>query len=157
MSQAANTTPSTKHIWEIESFLKCPLIGACLSVEEHRRVLDKAGFPTRRLTPYQLHRAIVDHLDAKNRISSKVDNYLRFKYRHDIPALQALDEEAFKERWEVCLNTGKTDPAFFAAATRSGISESLLIEIFGDVHMLNHAQDWSFVQNGFSLSAVSPR
>ncbi len=139
MSQAATTTSSTKHIWEIESFLKCPLIGACLSVEEHRRVLDKAGFPTRRLTPYQLHRAIMDHLDGKNRISTKVDNYLRFKYRKDILALQDLNEDTFQERWKTHLATGKTDSAFLVAVTRSDISESLLIEIFGDLHMLNHA------------------
>lgn len=42
MSQEVTPASSTKHIWEIESFLKCPMIGACLSVEEHRRVLDKA-------------------------------------------------------------------------------------------------------------------
>jgi hypothetical protein len=139
MSRAVTPASSTKHIWEIESFLKCPLVGACLSVDEHRRVLDKAGFPARRLTPYQLHRAIMDHLDGKNRISTKADNFLRFKYRHDIPALQDLDEVAFKDRWKTCLSTGKTEAAFFVAATRSDIRESFLIEIFGDIHMLNHS------------------
>jgi hypothetical protein len=130
---------SLKHIWEIENYLKCPLIGACLIVEEHRRVLDKAGFPARRLTPYQLHRAIMDHLDGKNRISTKVDNYLRFKYRQDIPALQALDKVTFKDTWKTCLSTGKIEAAFFVAATRPDISETLLIEVFGNVHMLNHS------------------
>jgi hypothetical protein len=132
-------TSSLRHVWEIEGFLKCPLIGACLSIEQHRRILNKAGFPTKRSTPYQLHRAIMDHLDGKNRISIKVDNYLRHKYCHEIPALKDLDEETFMETWRVCMNTGKMFPAFFVAVTRPGMSEASLTEIFGDVHMLNHA------------------
>jgi len=37
------TTANFCPIWEIPSFLKCPLIGACLTIGEHEKILRKAG------------------------------------------------------------------------------------------------------------------
>jgi DNA polymerase III alpha subunit (gram-positive type) len=42
-------------------------------------------------------------------------------------------------RWKAYLYTGQMASIFFTAAIRFDISEASLTEIFGDVHMLNHA------------------
>ena len=128
-----------KHIWEIKGFLKCPVIGSSLCVNEHRRILNKAGYPTKRKTPYQLHQAIMANLDSRNPISVKVDNYLRYKYRNAVDDFKGLEEEAIMEKWRMGLETGNTAPIFYVAAVRKDLSANALEEIFGDIHMINHA------------------
>lgn len=137
--QIMENSSSLKHVWEIVKFLQCPVIGGSLSVEEHRKVLNKAGYPTKRKSPYQLHQAIMSHLGEKNRISLKVDNYLRYKYRNDIPAFKDLDEDTFMEKWKGSLETGNVTVMVYVAAIRRDMTETALDDIFGDIHMINHA------------------
>jgi hypothetical protein len=143
---------SLKHIWEIDNGLKCPVIGASLSVEEHRKVLNKAGYPTKRKSPYRLHQAIMIHLDSENRISVKVDNYLRHKYRNEILTLKNMNEETFMDNWRECLDAGKISAAFYVATARKDITATALDEIFGDVHMINHANLHAVNQSRRQLS-----
>jgi len=126
-------------IWEIQGRLQCPLIGACLTVSEHRILLQKGGLPSRRLSPYQMHRTVMEHLNDENRLSVKVDAYLRHKYRHSAPELLALDPEAFMEAWRESFRKGEIEPAFYAAAVRGDLSCACMSEVFGETHMLCHA------------------
>ena len=45
-----------KRIWEIDIYFKCPVIGACLSVQELKKILKKTGICIKHLNPYQLHK-----------------------------------------------------------------------------------------------------
>ena len=47
---------SSKPIWEIDIYFKCPVIGACLSVQELKKILKKTGICIKHLNPYQLHK-----------------------------------------------------------------------------------------------------
>ncbi|MGD9157109.1 MAG: DUF2325 domain-containing protein [Desulfobacteraceae bacterium] len=127
-----------KYVWEVDRHLCCPLIGGCLTIEEHKKVLNKAGLSTNRKRPYELHNIIMCNLDNKNKISLKVDNYLKHKYRKQIPALKKLDEKTFMEKWEKSLRTGNMEALYFVAAVRFDLSFDAIERIFGDVHMINH-------------------
>jgi len=127
------------HIWEIHTSFKCPVIGACLSIDEHRKVLKRAGYQVKKLKTHQLHRVVMEHLGYENRISGKVENYLRHKYRNAISKFVGLDEDEFIDEWSEAFRTGKMDGVFYVAATRDDLSTETLENIFGEVHMLCHA------------------
>lgn len=128
-----------RHVWEIHSSFKCPVIGACLTAEEHRKVLKKAGCQTKHLKPCQLHRIIMDHLNEENRISLKVDRYLRHKYRDSISAFASLDEDRFMSAWREGFQSGHVGRTFYVAGIKNNLSEESLREIFCETHMLGHA------------------
>lgn len=128
-----------KHIWEIMCFLKCPVVGTCLTIREQRRILKKARCSTKALRPYQIHTAIMERLDSKNRVSVKLDNYLKFKYRKDIPILRELDEDGFMRSWRRFFLTERMEAHLFVSAVRKDISTESIQEIFGEIHMLGHA------------------
>lgn len=136
--QAVSHTGDLKNLWEVDSHLMCPLIGGCLTIEEHRRVLNKAGCSTKRKRPYQLHNMIMSHLNEKNRISLKVDNYLKYKYRKEVPALKDISEKEFMNICNDSLQSGNIEAIYYMAAVRNGLSSTAIEQIFGDVHMINH-------------------
>ncbi len=127
-----------KHVWEVDRHLCCPLIGGCLTIEEHKKVLNKAGVSTGKKRPYELHNIIMCNLDDKNRVSQKVDNFLRYKYRKEIPSLRILDEGEFLKKWNRSMETGGMESIYFVAAVRNDLSSKIIEQIFGDVHMINH-------------------
>ncbi|CAN2047514.1 DUF2325 domain-containing protein [Candidatus Magnetomoraceae bacterium gMMP-1] len=127
------------NIWKIHPNFKCPVIGTCLSIEETKKVLKKAGVKTKRLTPYQLHKIIMCHIDEKNKISKKVDSFLKYKYRNILSNVIPLDENSFMEAWNKSLSTGEMDGYLYAAIIGQNLSKKNFITIFEDVHMLGHA------------------
>ncbi|MCK4486514.1 MAG: hypothetical protein KAU38_07120 [Desulfobacterales bacterium] len=45
-----------KPIWKIDRHFKCPVIGACLSVQELKKILKKTGICIKYLNPYQVQK-----------------------------------------------------------------------------------------------------
>ena len=138
LSSEAVSENRIKHVWEVERHLCCSLIGGCLTIEEHKKVINKAGFSTNKKRPYELHNIIMCSLDDENKMSKKVDNFLRYKYRKEIPWLIKLSEEEFKNKWNDFLKTGDMEAIYYVAAVRRDLSSKTIEQIFGDVHMINH-------------------
>lgn len=141
-----------KHIWEIEYYLKCPVVGTCLSIGEQRKILKKARHTTTGLKPYQIHGAIMERLNSKNTISLKLDKYLRHKYRKDIPLLLDLNEERFLNSWSIFFMTERMEALFFVAAIRKDLSDEFIMEIFGEIHILGHTNISRAVKHGQELN-----
>jgi len=118
---AAEMNDRLNHIWNIHSSFKCPVIGACLDINEHRKVLKRAKCQIKKLKPHQLHRMIMENLNDQNRISQKVDSYLRYKYRDSIAELADLDEDEFFAIWKKAIQSGKMDEVFYIAAMRTDL------------------------------------
>lgn len=139
ISDTPAAEPDTrKKIWEVESHLRCPLIGGCLTIDEHRRVLNKAGCTTKRKRPYELHSMIMSSLNNENVISRKVDNFLCYKYRRDAYSLLRLDEDQFMDMWNLRIESGDIEVLYYAAAVKNNLSSQAIEQIFGDVHMISH-------------------
>ncbi len=132
------------HIWQIHRSFKCPVIGACLDIDEHRKILKRARCQIKKLKPHQLHRVIMESLSDQNKISQKVDNYLRYKYRDTIIELADLDKDKFFAIWKKAIQSGKTDGVFYdgvfyIAAMRKDLPAEYVEDIYGETHMLCHA------------------
>ena len=138
LSKESGSAVGLKRVWDVYPYLKCPLIGMCLSLEEHKRILKKTGHSIKRLDAYELHRSIKRYLDGENRVSLKVDRYLSHKYRADLVELSNLCEDAFMATWRGRLMCGKIEEIFFVACVRGDLSEESLSEIYGEVHMAGH-------------------
>lgn len=128
-----------KSIWEVEQSYRCPLIGSCFDENEHKRILKKAGYQIKGMKLHEVHGYIMRNLHDENRISLKVEHYLRRKFRDLILTFGQLDQEKFRQQWNHSLQTGEFGGLFYIACIRRDLSESLLEDIFGDVHMLSHA------------------
>ncbi|QTA86986.1 DUF2325 domain-containing protein [Desulfonema magnum] len=139
MKSFKNEEVRPNFIWEIHPHFKCPVIGACLSIAEHRKLIKKLGYQTKRLTSYELHRIIMEHMNKENRVSLKVERYLRHKYQNSVSSLFDLDADQFMEEWRNAFRQGDLDGPFYVAAIRKNLSEEHLKEIFGEIHMLSHA------------------
>ena len=138
-NSAAGTNDRLNHIWQIHSSFKCPVIGACLDINEHRKVLKRAKCRLKKLKPHQLHRIMMENLNDQNRISQKVDSYLRYKYRDSIVEFADLDEDEFFAIWKKAIQSGKMDGVFYIAAMRKDLPVEYMEDIFGETHMLCHA------------------
>jgi len=138
-------------IWDIHCNLKCPLVGTCLTVSEQRRILKKSGISVKRKTPYQIHQAIMIHLNKENGISAKTDRIIRHKYRDSISELRTLNEEQLKEAWQKRLHSGEFEGIFYVVASRFDISEEFLLAVYGEIHMMSHANVKDIMKSKRSL------
>ncbi|MEA3437750.1 MAG: DUF2325 domain-containing protein [Thermodesulfobacteriota bacterium] len=138
-NMAAGMNDRLNNIWQIHSSFKCPVIGACLDINEHRKVLKRAKCQIKKLKPHQLHRMIMENLNDRNRISQKADSYLRYKYRDSIAELADLDTDEFFAIWKKAIQSGKMDGVLYIAAMRKDLPVEYLEDIFGETHMLCHA------------------
>jgi len=128
-----------RKIWEINPQLKCPLVGACCTLEEHRRLLKKCGVAIKGMNNHDLHSHVMMSMEGKNHISLKVDRYLKHKYSKSLNTFVEMEEKAFMKAWYSHFESGEMAGIFYVAAVRTDLSDNALLAIFGQVHMLGHA------------------
>lgn len=126
-------------IWEIESQFRCPVIGAVLSVEKHKQILVRCGYKTSGMKPYEYHQCIMSRLFEENNVSVKVNNYLKSKARKYMLAVQGKSEKQIRELWEDQFEKGNVGPLMFAIVSYEDTPIELLQDVYGQVHMLAHA------------------
>ena len=134
----ANGCIDIKPIWRIDSHFRCPVIGLCLSLQELKRILKKTGVRVKHLKPFQLHTTAMENVGNENKISRKLDIYLKRKFKRELSEFGCIDESRFKAAWKVHLQKGEITPLVWIAAVRSDLSNACLMHIFGDIHMLSY-------------------
>ena len=131
------------NIWEIEGHFKCPVVGAMLSVEKHRRILKKCGWDVNRLKPYEYHSHLMGCLGDENPVSVKVNNFIRHqagKYMKEIARLYADgDGKKVRALWDAYSAQGVIGPVMYAIVSHADADVDLLQDIHGEVHMQAHA------------------
>ena len=132
-------TKPLKKIWEIQNNFKCPVLGSCLTIEEHKKILKKTGHKIKKIKAHEAHRAVMGYMNDENQVSIKTDRYLKHKYRDVISEFNCLEPEAFFTEWKNGFRNGKMDGLFYLAAARNDLPDKLMENIFGDTHMLCHA------------------
>jgi len=132
-------TLQLKRIWEIQNNFKCPVLGSCLTIEEHKRILKKTGHKIKKIKAHEVHRAVMGYMNDENHVSIKTDRYLSHKYRDIIAEFKSLEPEAFFAEWKNGFRNGKMDGLFYLAAIRNDLPDEFMENIFGDTHMLCHA------------------
>ena len=127
------------HIWEIESHFRCPVVGAVLSVEKHRTILKKCGYDVKKLKPYEYHQQLMAKLTDQNNVSIKVNNFLRSQAQKHMKRIAGLGEADIRALWDEQKHTGNVGPLMFAIVSHEAAGPELLHDIYGEVHMLAHA------------------
>ncbi|MEA3428578.1 MAG: DUF2325 domain-containing protein, partial [Thermodesulfobacteriota bacterium] len=129
---------SQRRAWMIHSHFKCPVVGACLSLKEQKRLLKKMGISIKNRSAYEIHGIFVSSLSDKNRLSMRIDAYLHRKFKHEISKFSGLDRSLFLDAWKTHFQKGEIAGLLWVAATRTDLKEKDIDSIFGDIHMQMH-------------------
>ena len=131
-------SPSRLKPWLIHEHFKCPVIGTCLSLDEQKKILKKAGYSIRNLSTYEIHGTLVNSLSSENRLSIRIDACLNRKFKNEISEFAFIDRPLFLDNWKKHFKEGEFAAILWVAATRCDLIEEDVCVIFGDVHMQMH-------------------
>ncbi|NWH04657.1 hypothetical protein [Desulfobacter latus] len=108
------------NMWEIESHFKCPVAGAILSVEKHRDILKKCGYNVSGLKSYEYHQIIMSKLHERNKVSEKVNNFIRSRAKKWMEIIDGMDDQQIK----LC-NQHKTPLKILSSSSLSAVSQAV--------------------------------
>ncbi len=141
-SRAQERKPWTQVLKE----LRCPIIGACLTMGEQRRILRKARVLPKGLEDKDVHGLLVQSGSSDDPLARRVQRRLDAKYRREIREWGVCEESELLARWEAGLRCGEIGAVLWIAATHPSLSHEALSSIFSDAHMLMHRQGELVVQ-----------
>lgn len=126
-------------LWENGDFA-CPIVGTCLTVAELRKLCRKCGDGVPEgASDYEAHGYLVGQAREEGPTAKYLQKYLDKKFRRDLRQFLRLEnEEDLRRLWRQCAGAGDIPGAFWAIMSHPGVSDTLLREVFGEVHMLSH-------------------
>jgi len=129
-----------KKIWELEHRFHCSLIGTCLELDELRRLGRKLKMPREVASKdYRLHNAFVGLVGERCGGARLVHKHLDRKYADTLRNFQDMTtSEELHRLWRKVLKSGEIAAAYWALVTHPATDEELLLEVYGEVHMLSH-------------------
>jgi len=122
----------------LEDFL-CPVIGTCLTLKELQKMARRfhyEGDPS----PYNLHTWLIRTCKKSPFVAKQVQKFLTEKYRPIMRRLDEFEGEAVLPAWEKAVQEGQVAGAFWAILTRLDVSNHIIEQVFGEVHMMSHLQ-----------------
>jgi len=127
-------------LWKFGTNLHCSIIGTCLSTAELRQVLGKIGRKEAAgATEHDVHASAVliagKHLDGGKLLHKALDRRHRVAISQFDRAKTAAEVRA---RWQDASKRGDIPGAYWAALTHLATNETMVREIFAEVHMLSH-------------------
>jgi hypothetical protein len=129
-----------RKIWEFDGNLHCSIIGTCLTNAELRQALGKLGLhQAENATEHDVHasgvllagkrhdgaKLLQRALDRRHRVA--INQFARAKTTSEVRAL-----------WQGAVQRGEIPGAYWAALTHPATNDTLVREIFAEVHMLSH-------------------
>ena len=102
--------------WDVDAVLKCPVVGMCLTLEEQRRTVKKAGLLSKKYGPFEIHEILVSCTNSDNTLARKADALLRKKYDREASLLRRLEPGLFMRHWKEAFAAGNFAAALWAAA-----------------------------------------
>lgn len=140
-------TQQNRSIWEIDGALRCPVIGNCLSLLEQKKILKKANISYKKMSDYEIHTILTHGISEESPLSVRIQNYLNNKYRINITELSKCSKSEFFSLWKKGLKHGEIKGLLWIAVIKLNLSDDEINTVFGDIHMLMHAQG-SIVRRG---------
>jgi hypothetical protein len=135
-------------LWELPQKYHCPVIGTCVTVDDLRRLAQKAGCrPKHALGDYEVHVSFVGAADNKNALSLALQRLLERRHAAAVRRFARADTaEDLARLWRQAVANGEVQGALWAVMTHPRASAELRALAYEDVHMLSH-------QIGAGLSA----
>ena len=125
-------------LWELEVYLKCPVVGLCLTKQEQHQLLKRFGVQTKRMSPFDVHEVFVACGENENRLSLRVQGFLERKYARRCRELSGMDEPSLLREWGRDFAAGRMGESFWPLVTHPALSDAGRRKVFGDVHMAMH-------------------
>ncbi len=127
-------------IWNLDKKLHCSVIGTCLTIKELLQFGNKFGIAKKILNDnYQLHGTFVAIAGTRSPKTRLINKHLNKKYRQTILRFRhAHHTKALSALWQEALSSGDIASAFWALITHPMTSDNLLVQVFGEAHMLSH-------------------
>ena len=134
------SSSSRLSIWSIHKRFHCSIIGTCLSIKELQQIGKKLGLKKSLLDkPFQLHGAFVSLSGTRSHEARVIDKHLNRKYQRTIQIFkQARDQNEISILWQKAIEDGDVAASFWALATHPKCLGNLLMDAYGQVHMLSH-------------------
>lgn len=126
--------------WDISPTFHCSIVGTCLTTTELRQVLAKLDdADLRRASDHVLHSRGVRAAGQRDLAGKLLNKAL--DRRHDVMIkrfARLSDTGDIRQLWLECLERGEIAGAYWAVVSHPATDQSLLQEVFGEVHMLSH-------------------
>jgi hypothetical protein len=129
-----------RKIWEFDGNLHCSIIGTCLTNAELRQVIVKLGL-TEAATAgeHDLHASGVmlagKHHEGAKLLHKTLDRRHRVAINQFARAKSPTEVRAL---WQAAVQRGEIPGAYWAALTHPATNDTLVREVFSEVHMLSH-------------------
>lgn len=142
LSAAPNPTPTgqRRKLWEVRPDLHCSILGTCLSYADLLKIGRRAGYVTKeQASEYEVHKYFVHCAEEPDRLARLMQKMLDAKYRAAIHASRsARCGESLEVFWSDALARGDIPGPYWALVTHPLVTDELLVQAFGEVHMLSH-------------------
>ena len=146
---SSNATPTARtsrgpggrrRLWNLRPDYHCSICGTSLSLADLRKVAVKAGL---RLDPaaseHEVHGHFVKLASQPGRVAKSMQKLLDRKHRNAIERSRRLRTEAeLRSFWAASLARGEVAGPYWALMSHPVATETLMVEAFGEVHMLSH-------------------
>ena len=127
-------------IWELSPSLHCSIIGTCLTTRELRQIVGRmTGRDVGALDEHEIHgegvRLASRHDDGGKLLQKALDK------RHHAALgrfAAAKSAEAVAGLWDEAKRAGEIPGAYWAALSHPAATDTLVKQVFADVHMLSH-------------------
>lgn len=144
-------------LWEIEPRFHCLVIGTCLTIEELRRLAQRAGIDTA-ANDYELHHDLVQLAGESAAVTRSLHKALERKFHPVIRRFNACrDTAALALQWNEETARGEVAGAFWALITHPLTDAELRQRVYGELHMLSHLAGHSHRSTQQQLAAVKRR
>src|SRR5262249_3144007 len=135
----AETPAGRNRIWDLSGQLHCSIVGTCLSTAELRQILVKAGVDgAASASEHDLHGQgvlLAGRRDAAAKLLQKA-----LDRRHKLAISQfakARTADDVRRLWNEAVRGGDSPGAYWAVMTHPASTDSLVRQVFGEVHMLS--------------------
>ncbi len=127
-----------KRIWEIYKFFLCSVVGSGLTLNEQKKIMDKAGLDYSGLTPFDIHEYIIDEVQKESPFSKRVEKALNDKFRKAVNQYRKYSSEEWIQELSENLSSRHIGETAWITATCIDLNYTEAMSIFGDLHIAVH-------------------
>ncbi|HYC13219.1 MAG TPA: hypothetical protein VEC75_03165, partial [Stellaceae bacterium] len=132
--------PGRNKLWELDPGGHCSIIGTCLSLDDLRRVIRKAGLAFGPDTQdYDIHGFFVTQAASRSLLSKLVQKTLDRKYAPQLARFRrSRTAEELWGLWRQAMTSGEIAGAYWALMTHGGAPRAMQARAHNEIHMLSH-------------------
>lgn len=127
-------------IWDLSPNLHCSIIGTCLSTAALRQLFAKLNqTDAKTVSDHDLHSQAVKIAGQRDVAGKLLNKMLDKRHEGHIKRFaKAKTAEEVRALWLAALERGDIPGAYWAALSHPATDQSVVSEVFGEVHMLSH-------------------